>query len=74
MRLRGMEQAVTKVTCPTDGTARRALFVLGAALMDGRHWQSAVQIVPTNRAIDEQEHLPQCNKDESIVLRFGPDK
>ena len=44
-----------------DG-ARRALFVLGAALMDGRHWQSAVQIVPTHRVIDEQEHLPQPNR------------
>jgi len=57
-----MDQAVTKVTCPTDATARRALFVLGAALMDGRHWQSAVQIVPTHRVIDEQEHLPQPNR------------
>lgn len=39
----------------SDGS-RRALVVLGVALMDGRHWQSAVQIVPTNRVIDEHEH------------------
>jgi hypothetical protein len=45
----------------SDGT-RREFFVLGAALMAGRHWQSAVQIVPTNQVIDEQEHLPQANR------------
>ena len=59
MRKRVLDQAVTKVTCLSDAPARRALFVLGAALMNGRHWQSAVQTVPTNRVIEEQEHLPQ---------------
>ena len=42
--------------------ARRARFVVGAALMDGWHWQRAVQIVPRNRVIDAQEHLPPPNR------------
>jgi hypothetical protein len=50
------------------------MFVLGAALMVGRPWQSAVPIVLVNRAIDQQEHLPHPNRQEIIALSFWPDK
>jgi hypothetical protein len=42
--------------------------------MDGRHWQRAVQIIPTNRVIDAQEHRPQPNRYEMIGRWFWRDK